>query len=230
MGAMEQLENSKTEIVHLQAYEPVGQLENSEPIITLRQANEPVVQTDNETAIAFKRANEPEQLTGNSETTIALPQAHELTEREKEDAMGAYLMMFAAWGAGFPLPLVGLIASIIYFYLNKKSSPFTAFHSYQALLTHIPISVLNAAAVIWGLIIVLADIPHHFRIFGAFCAFAGIWNALYMAFSIIACVQARKGRFYYFWVFGRLSFTKYYLPPRSAKKSRDERNLPPEGM
>ncbi len=37
-------------------------------------------------------------------------------------------------------------------------------------------------------------------------------TSLYMAFSIVACVNARKGRFYYFWVFGRFAFAKYYLP------------------
>jgi uncharacterized Tic20 family protein len=163
-------------------------------------------------------------------TGIVLPQPHELTEREKEDAMGAYLMMFAAWGAGFPLPMVGLIASVIYFYLNKKSSPFTAFHSYQGLLTHIPISLLNAAAVIWGIVLVLGKYSGHFRIYAMFCVFAGIWNALYMVYSIIACIKARKGRFYYFWVFGRLSFAKYYLAPARATATSSERNLPPEGM
>ena len=35
-------------------------------------------------------------------THIALPQPHEIRNGEREDAMGAYLMMFAAWGAGSP--------------------------------------------------------------------------------------------------------------------------------
>jgi len=166
----------------------------------------------------------------NNAKGIVLPQPQELTEREKEDAMGAYLMMFAAWGAGFPFPLIGLVASIIYFYINKKSSSFTAFHSYQALLTHIPISLLNAAAVIWGVILFVGNAHHHVRVFAAFCTFAGIWNIIYMASSIIACVNARKGRFYYFWVSGRLSFAKYYCAPLVPKAVVDERNMPPEGM
>jgi uncharacterized Tic20 family protein len=160
---------------------------------------------------------------------IVLPQPGNLTEREKEDAMGAYLMMFAAWGAGFPLPLVGLIASIIYFYLNKKSSAFTAYHSFQALLTHIPVSVMNAAAVIWGIVLFVIEKPQHLRMYAAFCIFAGIWNVLYMVFSIIACVKARKGRFFYFWVFGRLSFATYY-GGSSTHHIREEKNLPPEGF
>jgi uncharacterized Tic20 family protein len=161
---------------------------------------------------------------------IALPQPAELSEREKEDAMGAYLMMFAAWGAGLPLPLVGLIASVIYYHINKKASNFAAYHSFQALLTHIPISIVNAIAVIWGAVLFLKVSQSHLRLYAAFCVFAAIWNVLYMAFSIIACVKARKGRFYYFWVFGRLSFARFYLSPRKAMSDKDERNLPPEGL
>jgi uncharacterized membrane protein len=170
---------------------------------------------------------EPERISDGSAT--ALPQPQALTAREKEDAMGAYLMMFAAWGAGFPLPMIGLIASIVYFYLNKKSSTFTAFHSYQALLTHIPVSVMNAAAVIYGCAAIFFDYHGHLFHFSAFLVFAGLWNVLYMAFSITACVRARKGRFYYFWIFGRLAYAKYYVPSRSGKIIEEDRNLPPEG-
>ncbi len=41
-------------------------------------------------------------------------QPNEIDILEKEDAMGAYLMMFAALGAGLPLPVLNLVAAIIY--------------------------------------------------------------------------------------------------------------------
>jgi uncharacterized Tic20 family protein len=175
-----------------------------------------------------QRVAELEQ--GTPQTALLLPQPQELTEREKEDAMGAYLMMFAAWGAGFPLPMIGLIASIIYFHLNKKSSAFTAYHAYQALLTHIPVSVINAIAVIYGFAAVFLEYHRHLFHYSAFLVFAGIWNLLYMVFSIIACIKARKGRFYYFWIFGRLAFAKYYMPSANKKLIEEDRNLPPEGL
>ena len=78
---------------------------------------------------------------------IRLPQPEEIAEREKEDAMAAYLMMFASLAIGLPIPLVNLIASFIYFFVNRKSSPFVAFHSLQALLTHVPVVLLNAGLV-----------------------------------------------------------------------------------
>jgi len=107
---------------------------------------------------------------------------------------------------------------------------FTAFHAYQALLTHIPVSLINAAAVIYGGAVVFFDYHSHLFHFSAFLVFAGILNVLYMVFSIIACVKARKGVFYYFWIFGRLAYAKYYVPSRSRKVIEEDRNLPPEGL
>src|ERR1044071_1130098 len=86
-----------------------------------------------------------------------LPQPEEVSVREKEDAMGAYLMMFAAIGAGLPLPIINLIAAIIYYYINKSSSRFVKFHSYQALIATIPTTLINAGAMFWILHIVFGD-------------------------------------------------------------------------
>src|SRR6187399_986036 len=86
-----------------------------------------------------------------------LPQPDELTTREKEDAMGAYLMMFAALGAGLPLPIINLAAAVIYYYINKSSSRFVKFHSYQALIATIPTTLINAGAMYWALHIFFSD-------------------------------------------------------------------------
>src|SRR5882757_7330637 len=86
-----------------------------------------------------------------------LPQPEEIPEREREDAMGAYLMMFAAVAVGLPLPVINLIASVIYYYINRKKSRFIHFHSLQSLLSQIPTTIMNWALVIWGVSILLRD-------------------------------------------------------------------------
>ncbi len=162
-----------------------------------------------------------------SPPSIQLPQPDEISVREKEDAMGSYLMMFAAWGAGLPFPLINLIAAIIYFIINKKASRFVAFHSYQSLLTQIPITIFNASLIAWGLL-VLSPYTEDTVPFYVYAVFVVMWNLIYMVFSIIACVKARKGQFYYFWVFGRMAYAKYY---QQSKKTKEVvRNLPPEGI
>src|SRR5258706_9210434 len=86
-----------------------------------------------------------------------LQQPEEIAEREKEDAMGAYLMMFAAVAVGLPLPVINLIASVIYYFINRKKSRFIHFHSLQALLSNIPTTLINWGVVIWGVTIFLRE-------------------------------------------------------------------------
>jgi uncharacterized membrane protein len=157
---------------------------------------------------------------------VVLPQPDQISEREKEDAMGAYLMMFAAWGLGLPMPLLNLLAAVIYHMINRKKSPFVAFHSLQSLLTQVMVSLLNAGLIAWT-IMLLGPRYEANRYYFTYLVFVLLWNLGYMVFSIIACVQARKGRFYYFWVFGRMAFAAHY-GPRARRRPRDERNLPPQ--
>jgi uncharacterized membrane protein len=161
---------------------------------------------------------------------VRLPQPEEIPERDKEDAMGAYLMMFASLAIGLPIPLVNLIASMIYFFVNRKNSVFAAFHSLQALLTHIPVVLLNAGMVGWlvGSLVVKDGFAHAFFWYLFFTILA---NLAYIIWSIVALVRARKGRFVYFPLIGRFCFGRYYGP--NAEKHRRPKqweNKPPEGF
>jgi len=160
---------------------------------------------------------------------IPLPQPHEISGREKEDAMGSYLMMFAAWGFGLPLPFISLIASIIYYYLNKKDSKFVGFHAFQALISQIPIAFLNAGAIFWLLILLIRE----FKSWQGFLFYIILtvgMNILYLVFSIIGAVKARKGQFYYFYFFGNIAFLRFYGPNAEKKEEKTGPNLPPRGF
>ncbi|WNB17640.1 DUF4870 domain-containing protein [Marivirga arenosa] len=155
----------------------------------------------------------------------SIPQPDEIDIREKEDAMGAYLMMFAALGAGLPLPILNLIAAIIYYYINKGKSLFVRFHALQSLLSQLPTSLLNAVAVFWGLRIIFLDYPFT-DVFKGYLWLVGIANLLYIIFSLIGAVKARKGEMYYFILFGRLSYQSVF-----KKKSFEQNrivNQPPK--
>jgi len=165
------------------------------------------------------------------EDTVRLPQPAEITEREKDDAMGAYLMMFASLAIGLPIPLLNLIASLIYFLVNKKTSPFVAFHALQALLSHIPVVLLNAGAAAW----VITNLATHTASWAGFfwyLFFTVLVNLTYIVWSIVALIHANKGRFFYMPVFGRISFATYYgaRASRPAREPRAWENKPPEGF
>lgn len=164
--------------------------------------------------------------------TIALPQPNEVSKREKEDAMAAYLMNFAAWGAGLPLPTLNLVAAAIYYLINRKKSRFVAFHCFQAFTSQLPTTLINMFGV--GMFVDFALILHRplpMPFFLLYVIFAILMNLLYLAVSIYACVLAAKGRIYYFLVFGRWAYAKYYGPKAVALDGAAERpNLPPPGF
>ena len=64
----------------------------------------------------------------NEELYHPVEQPDDIPTRDREDAMGAYLMMFAALAAGLPLPIINLIAALIYYFTNRAKSRFIEFH------------------------------------------------------------------------------------------------------
>ena len=158
---------------------------------------------------------------------IVLPQPDELTRKEKDDAMGAYLMMFAALGVGLPLPVLNLVAASIYYFLNRRTSDFVGFHALQSLLSPIPVTLFNVAVVKWLIRILATDLifPTPFFVLLAAMVLA---NAVYISFSIIAMVKARRGLFYYMPVFGRIAFARHYVNRTASKPAGT--NVPPEGF
>ncbi len=178
--------------------------------------------------------NKLDILKTDTEGKVILPQPEEISKREKEDAMGAYLMMFAAMGAGLPLPLINLLASVIYYFINKKSSRYVAFHSFQSMITQIPISILNGVVVFWIIRILVFGNAQFSTSFFVYLGFVIIWNIVYMILSIIACIKARKGQLYYMFLFGTISFDMFYgnsalERQKSSGGEQIERNLPPSG-
>jgi uncharacterized membrane protein len=156
---------------------------------------------------------------------LPLPQPEEISIREKEDAMGAYFMMFATLAVGLPFPLLNIIAAVIYLLLNKDKSRYVFFHSLQSLYSQIPVSVLNGILVIW-LVISLIPHPDFTREFISFAIMCGAVNIVYITFSIIAAVKARRGIFYYFVFFGKIAYRQAY-----SKKTKEKVmpvNMPPQ--
>jgi uncharacterized Tic20 family protein len=155
-----------------------------------------------------------------------VPQPDELTTKEKDDATGGYLMMFAALGAGLPLPIINLIASIIYYYTNKSNSRFVQFHTYQALLSQIPLTLLNAVCMGWGLRIFLSEEWHFTSVFAGYLSMLIVANLTYIVFGIISAVKASKGRMYYYWIFGRIAYEKIFAI-RPETNQEQMMNQPP---
>jgi uncharacterized membrane protein len=161
---------------------------------------------------------------------VNLPQPEDISNSEKEDAMGAYLMMFAAWAVGLPLPILNLVAAFIYFMINRKKSRFVAFHGLQSMLSQIPVTILNIGVIVWLIRNLVVEDLANWPQFLTYLAFVGLVNLLYVIFSLVAMVKAKKGNFYYMPFFGRIAFARYYGPDAPPLERPTPPNRPPEGF
>lgn len=162
--------------------------------------------------------------------SVKLPQPDEISRRERDDAMGAYFMMFAAWGIGLPFPFLNLIAAGIYYGIHKKKSRFVAFHALQSLNSQIPVTIVNAGLLFWLIRNLFRDFDF-VNPFWIYLAVAVVLNIVYLILSLIALSRAYKGNFFYFPVFGRLAFLRWYGPDSPEDlDSRVRPNLPPDSF
>ena len=170
---------------------------------------------------------------------VVLPRPEEISKKEREQGAGTYIMMFA--GTYLPLPLIELIMSIAYFFYHRRKSRFVSFHSYQSLLTQIPISIFNTGLVVWTIINLYPyimsqnpdDLTGFTEPFWIFLCFVVLWNIIYIIYSLIAYKQAGKGKLFYMLIFGRYAYARYYSRNAvhySDSPAKPEENIPPPGF
>ena len=138
-----------------------------------------------------------------------LPQPDEIEVRVREDAMGAYLMMFATTAMGLPLPILNLVASIVYYYVNRDKGKFVQFHMLQSLYSQIPVSLLNSGLVAWTIVNLVKEYDFT-SIFWGYLIMTAVADLVYFIFSLVGAVRARKGLFYYFVFFGKAAYHQVY--------------------
>ena len=82
------------------------------------------------------------------------------------------------------------------------------------MITHIPIALINGVLLVWGIIVIIFYIKSgtyaFISYFGIYALFVLLWNIIYVIYSIIACVNAYKGRFFYMILFGRMAYSRFY--------------------
>jgi uncharacterized membrane protein len=154
-----------------------------------------------------------------------LPQPQDVTLREREDATGAYLMMFATVAIGLPLPVINMIAAIVYYFVNRSKGNFVKYHSLHSLYSQIPVSIINSTAVIWLIVNLVKDNDFTPGFWGYIIA-AGVFNLVYFIFSIIGAVRAHQGRFYYFLFFGKLAYMQVFRVKHDSGAQAE--NKPPK--
>lgn len=125
-----------------------------------------------------------------------------------EQASNAYLMSLVAVIAGLPLPIVNVIASVIFYSAKRKAPYIVRWHALQSLLGQILIMPFNSVAFWWTFRIIFAnfsittghfDIDENFETFSspaywAYILFTILLNLFEFIAVIITATQVSKGQ------------------------------------
>jgi uncharacterized membrane protein len=125
-------------------------------------------------------------------------------EHEAESASGSYLMSLIVIMIGLPLPIVNLIATMIFFLGNRKSTYFVRWHCTQALLSQLSLLFINSFGFWWTISILFTEesitSPYIAYLFTAI-----LFNIAEFIATVYTAVQTRKGMHVEWWFYGSLT-------------------------
>jgi uncharacterized Tic20 family protein len=129
---------------------------------------------------------------------------YEPGEHESETASSSYLMSLLAIIVGLPLPIVNLIATLIFYLSNRQSTYFVRWHCTQALLSQLSMLFINSVGFWWTISIIFSDetITSNYL---AYIITALVFNLTEFLATIFTAVQTRKGIHVEWWFYGPLT-------------------------
>ncbi len=132
-----------------------------------------------------------------------------VTEDEREYASNSYLMSLFALFVGLPLPIFNLLATVIFYLGNRKSTAFVKWHCTQALISQLFIFFFNTVGFWWTIRIIfwqdefLSDAD-----FNRYVSYIGIVifiNIIEIFSTIYTSIQTRKGIHVRWFLFGDIT-------------------------
>lgn len=129
---------------------------------------------------------------------------YEPGEHEAEKASNSYLMSLIALIAGLPLPIINVLATLIFYLGNRKGTYFVRWHCTQALLSQLSVLFINSYGFWWTVSIVFTSqtLTNNYV---AYIFAAIIFNLTEFIATIYTAIQTRKGIHVEWWFYGSLS-------------------------
>jgi hypothetical protein len=125
-------------------------------------------------------------------------------DHESEKASNSYVMSLIAIMAGFPLPIINLLATFFFWMGNRKGTFFVRWHCMQALLSQVIVLCINSTGFYWTLSIIFG--PNHIsNSYIAYIITAFLFNLTDFIGTIITASKTRKGEHISWWLFGDLT-------------------------
>ncbi|WP_046758775.1 hypothetical protein [Kordia jejudonensis] len=126
-------------------------------------------------------------------------------EHETEAASNSYLVSLVVIVVGLPLPIAALIATVIYYFANRKSSSyFVRWHCTQALLSQLSLFFVNSFGFWWTVSIIYTNVvvtPNYI----IYISILLILNLTELIATIYTAIQTRKGIHVEWVIYGELT-------------------------
>lgn len=134
-------------------------------------------------------------------------------EHEKEKASNAYLMSLIMFIVGLPLPIVNLIATVVFWLGYRRSSFYVRWHCTQALLLQLSLFFVNSYGFWWTMSILFGD-ESLSNAYLAYLFTAILFNLSELITTIYTTVETRKGKNIRWWFYAAL--TDRLCQPRAS--------------
>lgn len=125
-------------------------------------------------------------------------------EHEAEKASNSYLMSLLAIIAGLPLPIINLIATVIFYFGNRKDTYFVRWHCTQALVSQLTVLMMNSVGFWWTISIIFSDEVISQKYISYILTIL-LFNILDLIATIFSAIQTRKGIHVKWWFYGDLT-------------------------
>jgi uncharacterized Tic20 family protein len=129
---------------------------------------------------------------------------YSISEHEAEKASNSYLMSLLAVIVGLPLPIINLIATLIFYLGNRKGTRFVRWHCTQALLSQASLFFVNTVGFWWTVSIVFAENTVS-NLYISYIITAIVFNLIELGATIHAAIRTRNGQHVSWWFFGELT-------------------------
>lgn len=125
-------------------------------------------------------------------------------EHEAEKASNSYLMSLIALIAGLPLPIINLIATLIFYMGNRKGTYFVRWHCTQALLSQFSLLFINSYGFWWTMSIIFSNETITSEYLAYMIAIL-IFNLTEFVVTIYTAIKTGRGVHVEWWFYGSLT-------------------------
>lgn len=127
-----------------------------------------------------------------------------VTREEAQRASHAYVISLVAVAGGLPLPIVNLVATVIFYLGNKRAPLFVRWHCTQAMTSQILMFVVNAPAFWWTLYLITNNYEPTIS-YIVYMAIAVLINIAEFIVTVYTAITVSKREHVRWLVFGDLS-------------------------